>query len=277
MTHTAKHKPNSLFSRAIRWLKKPSSERNRLLLLKLKNISVIPFYFGKSTLLKIFIAYQPDSHVLFNAHPEFNILFNKFTKQNKLNNAGDVARLWSFILNIKQIIAEKIEGDFAELGVWRGNTASILAHFATSSNRKVLLFDTYEGFNKKDLDGIDADRVMAFDDTSIALVKNVIGEESKVCDFVKGYFPETLTDIHTSKKYAVVSLDCDLYGPMKAGLNVFYPLMTQGGMFLLHDYSSFQWAGAKKAIDEFCEQHNEYVILMPDKSGSAFIRKSKRI
>jgi hypothetical protein len=51
--------------------------------------------------------------------------------------------------------------------------------------------------------------------------------------------------------------------------------MPCGALFLLHEYSSLYWAGSKKAIDEFCEENQEYVILMPDKSGSAFIRKSK--
>jgi Macrocin-O-methyltransferase (TylF) len=272
---TAVNSPTSLIARTIRWLKKPNAERNRLLIHKLQNISALPFYFGRTTLGKIFIAYQPDSHNSFNAHPEFNNLLKKFTKLNRTNNAGDVVRVWSFILNIKQIIAENVEGDFAELGVWRGNTASVLAYYGAIYNRKVVLFDTYEGFNKKDLEGIDADKEMAFEDTSISLVKDVIGEESKVCEFVKGYFPESLRERHKAKKYAVISLDCDLYEPMKAGLNCFYPLMTKGGIFLLHDYSSCCWAGAKKAIDEFCEKNNEYIILIPDKSGSAFFRKTK--
>ncbi len=51
--------------------------------------------------------------------------------------------------------------------------------------------------------------------------------------------------------------------------------MPVGGLFLLHDYSSKHWAGAKLAIDEFCKASGEYVICMPDKSGSAFLRKTK--
>lgn len=269
-----KTNPCTIASRTIRWLKKPSKERNKLLVQKLQNFSSIPFYFGKSYFQKIFIAYQPDSHISFNNHPEFVSLYNQFIKFNKTNNAGDLARLWSFILNIKQIIIEDIKGDFAELGVWHGNTAAILAYYANKYSRKVYLFDTYEGFNKKDLAGIDADKQMAFDDTSINLVKEVIGINVDACEFVKGYFPDSITDTHKSKKYSVVSLDCDLYEPMKAGLDFFYPLLSKGGVLLLHDYSSLWWEGSKKAIDEFCRKNNEYIILLPDKSGSAFIRKT---
>ena len=184
-------------------------------------------------------------------------------------------RLWSFLLNIKQVISDGVEGNFAELGVWKGNTASILAHFAAASNRRVYLFDTYEGFDKRDLGGIDADKPLVFSDTSLDIVKDTIGKNSEACEFVKGFFPDSVSDVHEKEKYAVVSLDCDLYEPMKAGLDFFYPRMPKGGLLLLHDYSSLFWEGSKKAIDEFCQETNEYLILMPDKSGSAFIRKSQ--
>ena len=238
---------------------------------------MLPFILGKATFLKTYLTYHPDAYIQHNAHPEFKKLLKSFKSKNQINNIGDITRLWSFMLNIKQIIDEKIPGDFAELGVWRGNTAAVLAHYASLNNRKVFLFDTYEGFNHKDLQGIDEDKKMKFQDTSIDLVKKVIGDSASSCDFIAGYFPDSITDYHRTKKYAIVSLDCDLYEPMKAGLEFFYPLMPIGGLFLLHDYSSLYWAGAKKAIDDFCTKHKEYVILMPDKSGSAFIRKSQSL
>jgi hypothetical protein len=222
-----------------------------------------------------FRGYLPDSYFVFGAHPEFDSLLKKFTANNKLNNGGDIVRLWAFILNCKQIIAENIEGDFAELGVWRGNTAAVLAHYAASANKKLFLFDTFEGFKNEDLTGIDAKQTIAFDNTSVQMVKDTIGHNDSVCIYVKGFFPGTLTAEHHARQYAIVSLDCDLYAPTKAGLDFFYSKMPRGGMFFLHDYSSLFWAGSKLAIDEFCKEKDEYVILMPDKSGSAFIRKSK--
>jgi glycosyltransferase involved in cell wall biosynthesis len=240
--------------------------------------SIIPSYFDKKTLTNMFIGYHPDSYIAHNAHPEFDILFDKFIYQNELNNGGDTVRLWSFILNIKQILAENIEGDFAELGVWRGNTASVLAYYAHLGDRKTFLFDTYTGFDEKDLKGLDSHRKIGkFSNTSIELVKKTINMEHYSCNIISGYFPHSITEDHKSRRYAVVSLDCDLYEPMKEGLNFFYPRLSHGGILLLHDYSSFYWEGAKQAINEFCSQHNEYVILIPDKSGSAFIRKSQSV
>lgn len=233
------------------------------------------FRVGFSQWGPFFTAYQPDSHAAFQAHPEFRELQKRFSDHNQRNNGGDTARLWSFILNCKQILSEGIQGDFAELGVWRGNTASILAYYATQHQRKVFLFDTYEGFSKEDLTGIDAAKDTDFNNTSIELVKKVIGSNAACCSFVKGFFPDTLTEEHASRRYAIVSLDCDLYAPTKAGLHFFYERMPKGGLFLLHDYSSLHWDGSRKAIDEFCKDSGEYVILMPDKSGSAFIRRTR--
>ena len=70
---------------------------------------------------------------------------------------------------------------------------------------------------------------------------------------------------------AFVHIDPDLYEPTKEGLILFYPLLSQGGIMLIHDYNA--WPGARKAVDEFFLDKNEYVIPMPDKSGSAIIVK----
>jgi hypothetical protein len=115
---------------------------------------------------------------------------------------------------------------------------------------------------------------MEFEDTSLELTASVVGERAGV-QLVKGYFPDTVTDEFRGWRFAVVSLDCDLYTPMKNGLEFFYPRMEPGALLLLHDYSSGFWEGAKRAIDEFCAATGEHLILMPDKSGSAFVRKSK--
>jgi len=264
-----------IFRKVSNLFKKPIREKGTTFSHLVNAPDTIPFHFGLANLRRTFLAYQPDSQTYFKEHSEFSMLFDSFILNNEFNNSGDVARLWSFILNIKQVLKENVPGDFAELGVWRGNTASVLAHFAGEFGRKVYLFDTYEGFDSKDLRGIDGGKRVQFDNTSIEMVKSAIGPSVDVCRFVKGYFPATVTEEHRGCKYSVVSLDCDLYEPMKAGLDFFYPRMSKGGVLLLHDYSGVFWAGAKKAIDEFCAAHDEYVVLIPDKAGSAFIRKTK--
>jgi hypothetical protein len=222
----------------------------------------------------IYMAYHPDSNAMFHAHPEFRELYGKWVFGNKVNNGGDVTRFYAFILNVKQVLQDGINGDFAELGVWRGNSAAILAHFARANGRRVYLFDTFTGFDRRDLKAGDASRPAIFGDTSLGLVKSNVGHDD-VCVYIVGFFPDSITTAARETRYAFVSLDCDLYAPMKAGLEFFYPRLVRGGTLLLHDYSSLHWRGAKAAIDEFCSETSEHVVLLPDKSGTAVIRKSR--
>ena len=211
----------------------------------------------------------PDSYVHFNKHKIFDKLANKF-------ESHDLTRIWSLIINCKQILQEEIKGDFAEVGVYKGNSAVVLAEIANFAGRDLYLFDTFDGFDKKDLNGVD-DKFKEGDwgGASVDLVKEFIGGAASCCHFEKGYFPDTLTEKHKKNSYSVVSIDCDLYKPIKSALEQFYPLLSRGGVFLVHDYSSFFWEGATNAVDEFCKETGELAVCMPDKSGSAIIRKSK--
>ncbi len=233
-----------------------------------------PFRLGLSDLGNLQIAYQPDSQAVFASHPEYKAVHKRFVDSNRANNGGDWARFWSLILNLKQVLDQDgVTGDLAELGVWRGNTAAVLAHFAAQHDRYVHLFDTFEGFDRRDLTGVDSNKDRDFSDTSIDHVKGVIGENADRCRFYPGWFPSSLQEDAKNTHYCAVSLDCDLYEPMKAGLEFFYPRLTSGGILLAHDYSSGYWEGSKRAVDEFCNDTGERLVLMPDKSGSAFIRK----
>jgi hypothetical protein len=258
------------------WLRSSATERRRKLrgkFLKFAPWVTMTFGVGFARWSNIFWAYHPDSYAEYSEHPEFRALFSRFSRHNRLNNSGDSVRLWTFILNIKQVLKDRVEGDFAELGVWRGNTAAVLAYFALAGQRTVYLFDTFEGFDQQDLKGVDVDVKPHFDNTSIQMVRETIGPCWEVCRVAAGHFPDSIEPEHESRKYAVVSLDCDLYEPMKAGLEFFYPRMHRGALLLLHDYSSPHWAGARQAIDEFCAATGEFPILLPDKSGSALIRR----
>ena len=235
------------------------------------NLRVWPFSgarFGAT-----FRSYRPDSLFFFSKYPESRSLLKGWLKNNRVNNAGDLVRFYSFILNINQILNEGVPGDFAEVGVWRGNSASVLAHYARTSGRRAFLFDTWEGFDPRDLKEEDGAKNRWFGDVNFESVKALVGQDPAIV-YVKGYFPDSLTGAAIPELFSVVSLDCDLYEPTLAALTFFYPLMPAGGLFLLHDYSSGWWGGSKQAIDEFCRAHNEHPALVADKSGSAIVRKS---
>lgn len=221
--------------------------------------------------LPFYAALRPDSDLTHHKYPEIGVLSELWTHKNEKRNASDLPRLYSLILNISQILEENVAGDFAELGVYRGNSAAVLAHYARKSGRNVFLFDTFEGFDPKDLIGVDQSHAMEFDDTSLANVRHFVGEEN--VRYVVGYFPASVPPDLDQAQFSLVHLDCDLYEPIKAGMEFFFPRLTPGGLMVVHDYSGIHWAGVKKAVDEFLATRSERPVLLPDRSGTAIIRK----
>jgi tetratricopeptide (TPR) repeat protein len=226
------------------------------------------------TSLRLYMSHRPDSDVIFAEHPELAELYPKWISHNLVNNSGDVPRLYAWILNIKQVMADGVPGHFAEVGVYRGNSAAVLAHYARRFGRNVYLFDTFEGFDARDLTGIDAKRGKDFAQTSLDLVRSLVGDEAVT--YIKGYFPQSVPPQVADSAFSVVSIDCDLYQPIKASLEFFYSRLSEGGMLLLHDYSSGHFAGARQAINEFAVTVPETPVLLPDKAGTAVLRKNRR-
>lgn len=219
-----------------------------------------------------YIAYRPDSDAAFSNHPELAEISEKWVHDNVAANGGDLPRLYALLLNIKQIFAEQIPGELAELGVFRGNSAAVFAHYARLHSRTLWLFDTFQGFDRRDLVGADAIKTVEFSDTSIDNVRALVGDEA--VRIVKGRFPESVTSDLQTLRFCLVHIDCDLYEPAKAGLEFFYPRLSPGALIILHDYANPYWPGIKRAVDEFCKGIPERVLVFGDKSGTAMIRKS---
>ena len=189
------------------------------------------------------------------------------------NNAGDLTRYYFLAMVCDLVEKEKLQGDIAELGVYRGHTAFMLTDLARRMGKTAWLIDTFEGFPVCDCNGIDhkyLERVSDYNDTGVSTVADVVGDGAK---FIKGYFPHTADQIPAGTKFVMVHLDCDLYAPMKAGLAFFYPRLISGGFLIMHDYSSLFWDGAERAVDEFFADKPEKIIPIPDKSGRVVIRK----
>ena len=84
-------------------------------------------------------------------------------------------RLASLRLIASEINEQKLEGKVAELGVYKGKFASEINRLFPS--KKLYLFDTFEGFNSKDVNienshGYSKAKIGNFSDTNMELVKN---------------------------------------------------------------------------------------------------------
>jgi hypothetical protein len=220
---------------------------------------------------RISLCFQPDSFADFQMHSEFGEVFSKFSCDDCFRGM-DVGRLWSVILNIKHVLS-RVDGAVAELGVYKGHMSAVLSHYADVFNRRMYMIDTFQGFSPDQLEeNLDDRKATAFQDTNVEHAKKIVGAYSGN-HWLIGAFPGIVTPDLAGDRFAFVSLDCDLYEPIKAGLEFFYPRLSAGGMIFVHDYSSGHWPGAKRAVDEFAEDNMLQGVLLPDKSGSYVIPK----
>jgi len=251
-------------------LKKALRERARLFL-EATVFSTIGSYMNRRN-SSLIIDYRPDFHSHFDGIPNYSQLVEGWIHGNRFNNCGDLARFYTIYLNAKQVLEDRVPGDLVELGVYKGNSAKLLLSLGQKHNRHTYLFDTFNGFDPRDLQGMDSGHNVEFTDTSLSAVQKLVGMDDVT--YVPGFFPESILRFNPPEQIAIAHIDCDLYEPMKAGLECFYPRLSPGGILILHDYSSGYWPGAKRAIDEFFADLPERPVLAADKSGTALIRKA---
>lgn len=168
---------------------------------------------------------------------------------------------------IGTIKERKIEGQVAEVGVYKGEFAQYLNKYF--SDRKLYLFDTFEGMSEN-TEVYDVTKGKSFADTSLETVMQKMSYPDQ-CVIRKGYFPKTAENIEDG--FAFVSLDTDLYDSILAGLEFFYPRLSRGGYIFVHDYWPNTWKGVKKAVLEYCNSRDIGYVPINDLCGSIIITK----
>lgn len=184
------------------------------------------------------------------------------------------ARVATMRLLSEQICENSIPGDVAELGVYRGDFAALIN--AAFPNRTIHLFDTFEGFPPEDVQiereqRLSGARVGDFSETARELVEKRLPYREKAL-FYPGFFPETFSGCK-AEAFAFVSVDADLYAPTAAALPLFWERLSPGGVLLVHDVNSLQFAGVGKAVREFCREKAVLPLPVCDLHGSVILRR----
>ena len=103
------------------------------------------------------------------------------------------------------------------------NFSSLIS--AAFPDRKIHLFDTFEGFSEKDITieasgNLSRAKTGDFSSTDIDSVLHVMPDPTRTV-IHKGWFPDTFSDVR-DETFCFVSLDADLYAPTAAALPLFY-------------------------------------------------------
>jgi O-methyltransferase len=186
----------------------------------------------------------------------------------------DKVRFFNWWFQVERLKKEGVIGGFAEVGVYKGDSASVLHHM--DPGRKFHLFDTFTGFPPHDLAHETGEAATytpdRFADTHVTeVLKKISGNENIILH--PGYFPETAEQVR-NEIFALVNLDADLYQPTRAALDFFYPRLSPGGIIIIHDYN-YKWEGIKRAVDDFIRNIPECLILVPDIDGTCMIIRNK--
>lgn len=169
-----------------------------------------------------------------------------------------------YLMNYLLNKVSNVEGDMAEVGVSHGGSAMYIAEF--KGNKKLYLFDTFEGFPDTDKDDfilphgkqlISRHLEKGVDAAPLEEVKERLKGYNDVY-FYKGIFPQTSGPIKNTK-FSFVNLDVDTYLSTINGLNFFYSRVNNNGVILIHDYAI--GTGVKKALDEFLVNKPETLMV----------------
>ena len=200
----------------------------------------------------------------------------------RLSNIYDLSKL---------IESQKRGGAFVECGAWKGGCAAVMAFVAekAKSNRKVWLFDSFEGLpeptNKDGLFAKEYSSGKTFGNLAkinilVGLVEDVkkiffsilkINKENTVIK--KGWFQNTLPEARDKiGNIAILHLDGDWYESTKFCLDNLYNNVIEGGYVIIDDY--YYLEGCRKAVDEFFKERNIKADLIKIDEAGAYFKKS---
>jgi len=165
---------------------------------------------------------------------------------------------------VSEILKNNVEGDFAELGVWRGGAVILMKALLkeiNEKNRNVWVIDSFEGLPEPDVNKYPADKGdkhFMFDDLKVSIEEvkhnfNKYGLLDEHVKFLKGWFKDTLPTAPINK-LALLRLDGDMYQSTMDGLVNLYPKLSLGGYIIIDDWGAIP--ACKQAVLDYRKEHN---------------------
>lgn len=214
----------------------------------------------------------------FEIEDDFNSLYKHAQEKTQMVATDNLSRRERhYTLNQLVSRVSTLGGDVAECGCWRGLSSYQIATRLKNSefNGKFYIFDSFEGLSKFDeedipLGGLKDEEARK---KEFACGENIVQENLKEFNFIeykKGWIPTRFHEVN-SNKFSFVHIDVDMYQPIFDAFKFFYERMLPGGIIVFDDYGFTFFPGAKKAVDEFMRDKDDFFIALS--SGQAFMIK----
>jgi hypothetical protein len=172
-------------------------------------------------------------------------------------------RLQNLEALVRSLAAERVEGDIAETGVWRGGAMmyvqAVMLTLGETERRRLWLCDSFRGIPPVNIDMYPADNVHARHleevDTTFEGGASVVNDTFKRFGlwrpnlrWVVGWFNESLP-VAPIRRLALLRMDGDLFESTLDALVNLYPKVVDGGFVIVDDYPL--WRGCVLAVDLF--------------------------
>lgn len=184
--------------------------------------------------------------------------FNNLMKQIIGHTLVDKVRCFMIYQYAKQVVS--LPGDVAEVGVYKGGTARLLAKAFEAEGKVLHLFDTFSGMPASD-PSKDILKQGELGGTSLEEVQTYL-QDCKNVRFHQGLFPNTSKPIEDTT-FCLVHIDADIYKSVIDCCKFFYPRLQKGGIMVFDDYGFLDCPGAKMAVDEFFSDKPENPCYLP--------------
>jgi hypothetical protein len=156
-------------------------------------------------------------------------------------------------------------GDVCEFGVAQGETSALMANEIALLNKRLHLFDSFEGLPKPTKNDELKDDILSLGNIEAYTGKMSCPEEMVRRRLNAISFPESRYVLHKGfieqlihkadnlpKEVCFAYVDFDFYEPIHVALEFLHSVTTRGAMIIVDDYDFFS-TGAKTAVDEFIE------------------------
>lgn len=159
---------------------------------------------------------------------------------------------------LTKTIDKNIVGDAVEFGCYEGTTSVHLAHFLRATNKKLYLYDSFEGLpNKTSYDQSPAGMQFKAGElkaTKKLLIKNLKQMNVPMPSIKKSWFSELSPD-DVPEIVSFAFLDGDYYESIMDPLRLVWPRLSRGAVVVVDDYANEALPGAAKAVDQWLQTH----------------------
>jgi O-methyltransferase len=177
---------------------------------------------------------------------------------NLLSDQVNRREIEIIIRELQRMIINNISGDVVELGCYVGTTSVFLAKTLESTNKKLYVYDSFEGLpdkTKEDISSLGAmfqpGELMA---TKKQFIKNIIKSGVPMPIIKKAWFAD-LTANDIPDKIAFAYLDGDYYDSVAMSLELIEDRLSPGAVIIIDDYSNDALPGVSKAVDKWLYKH----------------------